>query len=747
MRKILWTGTVLIAVLLIWESSAHPQGLKGWFDVTKGNIKEREDGAVTSEVETFDRIMYLSYTDAITPRVSYLLNLRANLLDTTTTDVENTNEKEYQRTVEPALDLYMRDQIYDVNAGYRRREQWSTANFVDDGRETTEFYYSRLGVSPEDLPSLSFEFDRQKRFDYLSQSAVDDTTTMYIVNSAYELPSRDLQMRYNFNFTHTINDTPLKITHKSEQDNFNGYLSVGYSRRFWNNKARYYTGYQGNYTRNKNTQFVTQTGLFVNQRLSLAGLSAVGSFPFPQQTGLGNTPALADGNLTAATTINLRTVQYNNIGISVPTTQTVDRLYIYVNKDVTGDAKLKDISNWEVYKNTNATLTTGWTAVLINSVTVVEVETNVYRYELMFVTAQKESFFKAINMDVSDVTGVLVTEIEAYGEDIINEDTFVNTVNTFNQQLTFSVDVQPTSKWGFLFAYTIDRADENADSPMSSVEGLVDNIFSDSEKSDREAFESNVSRNYSLTSTWLTHRLLTTVFRIQRNESFDNKEEIDIDSNTYSLTFTSDPLPTLDATLSLIKNDTFNFDQKSTTNNSVVLSIGSRPYRDVNMINDFAYIQSKSFESGTTSTTYRFNGTIDALLSRKLSGTFNYDFNWNDSDGTSTQNNDNTLTVSYRPGRFINVTGVLGYANADGDLTTSEGLLVDWLVIPAIRVNANYLHSDSEPGPVKTDTFNGFITWYITKFADLRTTYGYIQTVETQKTISTNLKTTLNCRF
>ncbi len=59
--------------------------------------------------------------------------------------------------------------------------------------------------------------------------------------------------------------------------------------------------------------------------------------------------------------------------------------------------------------------------------------------------------------------------------------------------------------------------------------------------------------------------------------------------------------------------------------------------------------------------------------------------------------------------------------------TTSEGILVDWLPVPALRLNLNYVHSDSdaESEPSVRDLLSAYFIWYITKFLDLQVTYSY----------------------
>ncbi len=747
MRKILWKLTILIAFILICESPAFSQGLKGWGDLTKGTTKSLENGDMTTETDTFNRILYLSYSEPVTPALTYQLNLRANMLDTNTTDASDTTESSYQRSVEPALDLLLRNPMYDFSVGYRRREAWTTAHYTDKGRETTDFYYSRFGVFPQNLPSLGIQLDREHHYDYISDSTLDDTNTIFTVNSNYELPSQDLNLRYAINFSQTTNETPLKLTTNSEQENFNGSFNLGYSGFFWNDKAGYSAGYQGNSTRNQTEQFTTRPGAILNERIPLGGLYAQGNSIKNDVDTLTARGSLVNDDLNTSSAIDLNSGQFHNLGILVSSSNAVDRLYIYVNKNVSAETNLRFTSGWKVLKS-NFNQAGAWSSVAINSVTANAVDTanNIYRYEIKFDSPQNASFFKAINTALSSVVGTEVTEIEAYGNDDA-ESSLLTVTTSFNQQINLAVNVRPVQKLSFLMSYSIDRSDDNPESTLSSISGIASNIFSDTISAENSGFSSSVSRNYNVSSIWLTHSMLTTTLRVQRSESFDDTQVTDISSNTYNLALNSQPIPTVDATLTVIRHDSFSFNEKTTSNDSAVLSVGTQLYQDVNMITDVGFTKSLSHTNDTTSSSRRLNGTIDALLTRKLSGSFNYDYSWNTSSDDSTRTSDHLATITYRPGRFVNITSRLSAADANGDMTTRESIQIDWLPLPAIRMNVNYQHSNSEPGPVKTDNLNGFITWYITKFADLRTTYGYTKTSDDSKRETINFKTSLSCRF
>jgi hypothetical protein len=171
--------------------------------------KEYEDGDKTSERDVFNRNLNLDFQKPVTPMLSYKLYLRTNLTDTDQTDIEGDTSTTYRRSIEPSIDIMLNNPMYDLNAGYRRREDWDTAHLNDGGRTTTEFYYSRFNMSPQALPSLNLEFDEQKISDHFDDPENDDTITKYSIGSNYELPSREAKLGYTLYYSYTTNRTPL----------------------------------------------------------------------------------------------------------------------------------------------------------------------------------------------------------------------------------------------------------------------------------------------------------------------------------------------------------------------------------------------------------------------------------------------------------------------------------------------------------------------------------------------------------
>jgi hypothetical protein len=470
-----------------------------------------------------------------------------------------------------------------------------------------------------------------------------------------------------------------------------------------------------------------------------------------------NIPAIPSGTIN----IGLNGSKFYNLGIQLFSTEkSVDTLFIYVNKDVTSDTNLTNPVNWKAYRS-DFNLRGTWFEIPIQAITLSVYDTlnNIYRYEIKFSTPQNALFFRVINMEKASINDVLVTEIEAFGTDVVPQSGRIIDTSTFlTHGINLNTNIKPLSRLIFALNYFLNRSDQHPKSVLDSIGSAFYSIFKKPEIEPEEKLKSNITRTYGASTTWLTHRFLTTTARFQRNEAFDNKAETDFKSDTYSLDFSSSPIPTLDAKLSLIRTFGYSFEEEQSKSDLYLLTIGSKLYRDVNMITDIGYTRSKTYATEDTrsststinevtrSTTKYIRGTIDARLTSKLYGNLTYGFSRTSGDNSSTSN-DGSLIITYRPGKFINLTGNFKVSYVDGDTNTSEGFFMDWLFLPTVRLNLGYEHQDLNQESKTIDTMNGYVIWYITKFIDVQFLYSYTREVAETKIETYNFGGNLTCRF
>ncbi len=753
-RRCAWLMVLVAAGLLLWQPAAEAVDLGGFANLFYGSTKTDEDGEVT-KTRTFSQNYYLRLNHEINPMLTYQLFIRTFLSNQRTVDADGDESNQYNRSFEPTFDLTLRNPLWNASVGYRRNEAWTTANLKDDGRITTDYYYARLNLTPRDFPLFSFQADRLKKYDYLSPSAVDNSRTTYSANSYFNTTYKDVIFDYTANYIHAEEKNPVSITSRTTTDDFSGSYNIGYRKGFWNNRLSVFASYKGQYVQNRTERFSEGSGVAVVPRFRLDGLYGQDAVaPFDISIGfLPSNPALIDANTTVPTAIDLAAAvpPYHNIGVAVSAGSTVDRIYLYVNRNVLTETTLASAANWQAHVSNNnfpGMSNALWTQISVASVSVAafDIPNGIYRYEIVFASPQNAQFYKVINLQASSLGGnVFVTEIEALGTDVVNRGTSFSSTTTFTQGVNANAIWKLLPKVTFTAGFFINRSDLNPDSVFTSAGGVFSNILT--KKITGDADQVNVTRSYTAGVTWLTHRLLTTNARVTRNEAFDNRDLNDFASNIYALSFSSAPLPTLDANLSLTHTDSFLFGAKNFSNDTAILTVGTRLYDGINMVTDFGYLKSRSYGTDTESTTTYVAGNLSATLTPRLSGSLLYTLNWVSADSGKSDTQDATLLLTYRPGRFINLTGNLRVTNNNGDLTLVQGFLVDWLPIPTVRLNLSYQYSWQEPRPDITETISSYVLWKITKFAEAQLTYAYTREEKEKKRKSYSLTANLNCRF
>ena len=175
------------------------------------------------------------------------------------------------------------------------------------------------------------------------------------------------------------------------------------------------------------------------------------------------------------------------------------------------------------------------------------------------------------------------------------------------------------------------------------------------------------------------------------------------------------------------------------------------------MITDVGYTNAKTYpvyhlsstessQEKTQNTTWYVRGTLDARLTLNLTANLSYGLSFLSGD-KSGHSHDGAFIVTYRPGRFISLSGNFRINDSDGEQTISEGAFVDWLVVPAVRLNLRYEHRYEKAESRNTHTMGGYFLWYMTKFIDAQLTYNYTLSDDEKKTETYNLGGNLTCRF
>jgi len=712
----LWRVVIALVVLITYPGpSAGAAGIGGTADLRYNATKQKKDGVKTSDGYNFSQNYYLNLADEITPVLSYTLNFRANHNKTSSTQ-DSITTKTYNQGAEPQIEFSLHNPYYNASAGYQRTETWSGASLADEIRKTGDYTYARFDISPRDLPTLALQWGRKRDFDYLSPTRLDTTTDTYLLNTSYDYSP--FRLYYNYYLTQTTDDALSGDIYRTEKKahTHNGRLDYGQS--FFDGKLPINASYQANYNRNITDIFSTAAVVTV-ERTPFLGLHAQDdASPTPLTLPLATQNALIDGDKsTAITTINVGdtvgdTNVQHNIGMELTSTKSVKNLRIYTN--IAKTSAFSETLTFTVYSGTTAS---NWTAITgaASPAPSTSVTEDVYFYEVSF-TPTTARFFKIVNTSETGTTAnVYITEIEAYGDETEKTDI----TDRFDQGLNFNTSLKARPDLSVSFSFYLTRNDEEPSSLPEAASNLFSTIFSKTQKGGEGASSGTTTRSWGPSVNWQPYTKLMTSLRFQRQDSWDTEGTTDSASNTYAFSLNSPLLDTLDATFSATRSEQYSFSEKQTISDSLLLSTLAKLYDGVNMVTDLNYTTSESFQTNLTTDTLSLNGNINAILTRRLSGTFTYGFSW---PAPGTASNQQSLVLTYRPSALLNFMASLQTADTGTTRTFGQNYSIDWLPVPVLNFNLSAQETDS--GDTKNQTLTFQNRWQINKYMDFQFNYS-----------------------
>jgi hypothetical protein len=710
-----------------------------------------EDGEKSSTMHTLNQTYYFALERPYTPALSYRLSL-----STTFQDHENVSNgvksERSLKSIQPALDIYLVNPFYTLNGNFRLVETQDERDGVQTNT-TSNYIYWRLDTFLGKWPSPYLEFSR---------SNTDDTTiTNYLIGTNYYYVWRQFTTNINLSFERTTTKTPGGVVESQEHT---GYYNISYQTRynksFWKNRGNVNVSYQATFEQSQDTITFSSPGEAVLVRKALNGLHGQGTEIWPSENvTLQFMFNLVNNNKEASTGIDIGDdsgggARFHNIGVEVQATDSVDRLYIYVKPngpmDLTGDTNLSLPANWLVYSSKDTTVTGDpvppptWTSIPISAVNIKETDSvnNIYRYELIFNSPQGGNhFYKAVNRQNVNVTGsppntsVFVTEIEALGTvDVSSSGEITGDSNVVVQNLVVGAGYRARPNLRLGLSYSLNRFDGNASSAFSSVS----NFFSSNLIAKTGLPETaSIQRSYGVSAAWRPLAYLGTNFQVGRSETFDGLG-VDNSTNFYSLGFVSNPIPTVNAHLTLRRSENFSDSEKTGTDHTLIFNLDTQLYKDIHMITDYQYLKHKNENTGADTTSQTLSGNIDTRITNTLFAYINYGVSQDEDVSQTIKTKQASVNVTYRPARFFNVNS--NFRVTKGDLVSSKAaaVSVNWLALPVLRVSVGYSHNSDDIADSTIDTVGGTALLNLSRRINLRVSASHSETRDDEGTTESN---------
>lgn len=639
----------LLAVTLLGSLSGFPAVAKSSEINGSARVFSSFTNQTNDEIRQIDQRYTFNLRQPFTPYLSLTFSYRFNDLDSRSNAVDFK-----RRSQEPLLALIYQRPGFTGQLSYQDRKTRGSSPSENFNQTSLAGLFS---LQPRVGPMYSLSFRDDTNFADVAVFGRDVRSKTFDFSTDYS--KSNWHARYSF---HTGSVENPSVGFRLDEDSND--LRAGYNQSFW-----------GDLLGITADTWVSRRHQIEQSSADAAGLIPV--LPVPVRQGLFavdtspdigelvDSPGLVDGDTQTPVEPRIDiggASTFRNLGVDLGFTRPVSRLEITVDT-LSGTDVI-----WEVYHGPD---NLNWARV--DGVTAAEFDGALLRYTLRF-PATTDRFFKAVNVTPNSVSAVAVTEIRPL--------------------------VEATELGNGDGLSTIYRADLSASlEPHERITGVV--RFSLNNEEDlagtflrRDLAEMTYSALLRVEATSdIDLRLLYRFSNI--DETQDRVLQRDIVEWTATLDY--DPLPTLDAQLSLARRDERDRDQLIRSIDTIRARVLTDLLPNLSLISEIAYSLVEDPFSGFASSSWRWRETLESRLTERFVLQGSLSQTYFDSTGVVvlTRRTRIELRALWSVTPFLSFTGNWAYAQDDNQTTLTPTLALSWRPGPKVNVTLSYQGNDS----------------------------------------------------
>ena len=609
---------------------------------------------------------------------------------------------------EPVFDASLSSASFSLNGGVRLRELFTDGNKGQDGILLSERrWFTRLFLTPPDLPTFSFQIDRFTRENDGKPKSINEDDTRYQLTTDYNKGG----FTFSYLFSDRINKNLVSGQTRDQKNNSGALSYTGTSLFGWLDVL---AGYNINYAPSR--EEFSQKGIAEVERQLSRGLKAAADLtPLDSSdVPLTNEPSLLTGTALVPLEVNT-SVGFEQASLPPKPIATI-RLNVTAQSPFIIPDNLQDFVKIQVFTtdNPNPNALNAWTQLDGSgfSVTYDPLES---RLVIAWpppppppapdTTSPKARFFK-LWVDANPFGGVIqVTRISALHLESVNAGT-KRDQSTLAHNVNGSFTVRPPTKPWTISAISYDFN-------FSTV---------------TQQPESNRNNNGTQTARLVAepHRYLTSAFTYQHNFSNSNQEGSKATTgDLYSLVFNTSPLPTLTSSLTIARVDNRGDGKLETRADSGSLNIWTRLYRNLNVDTTYSLSRAEDFLIDQKTLSQGLTINANATLTPRLTATLGYSINWSRTEQPEQETSQltNTLNASYTYtlSRFLNFNTRYDFLTGNDVTAFRQDYRVDWTPSPKLSAFVSYRRAQQESNGEKTGsdgvTVNG--RWNLSRYLNL----------------------------
>jgi hypothetical protein len=688
-------------LLLITFCSAQAQDFNALFTSSTSLISSENLGT-TTDLESFAQTLDLNWNKTISPTLRYRLTLRSTD-DRNQIKVDSDVTRTSATQVEPILDATLSSYAFALHGGYRARELFSNGNNQDAIWLDERRWFTRLFLTPQDLPAFNFQIDRFTQENDIN--SVNQTDTRYQIGTNYEYGGAT----FSYVFSDRINKN---IVAGQTRDQKNSAGTVGYTGNSLWGWLDVLAGYSINYT--PIHEEFSKNGIAEVERQLSRGLKAAADIsPLDSSdVPLTNEPGLVNGSASVPLDLNI-SIGFEQL-LQPPKAVSKIRINLAAGPSlpIIPD-NLQAFLKFKVFisDKPDPNAINAWTEIGGFSQTYDPLES---RFELTWPSSPTPPptarFVKVwVDANLLGPSSILATKITALNLEPVTAGT-KRDENTLSNNVSGSFTVRPPTRPWTISAVSYD--------------------FNLSHSMQQPGAIRNISGTQTARLIAEPFRYLTSTFTYQHNFTDSNQEgNKAISADLYSLVLTSAPLSTLTSSLTLSHNDNRGNSKIETRTDMGSLNVSARLYRDLNVDSTYSLTKTQDFLTDQKTLTHSATINASALLTPRLNATLSYAIRWlqteqpqqNTTDLTNSLNSSFTYTIS----RFLNLTARYDFLTSNDVTAFNQDYRVDWSPTPKLSGFVGYhrMQQDSNGEKTSSDAVNVNARWNISRYLNLETNF------------------------
>jgi len=636
-------------------------------------------GGQTTESSNFNEGYTFGLTHALTSTLMLSADVRLSKYVTNGKETSETFPMFYLNYTPPAVELYY------ISLGYTRNE---TVPSGGDPISTSNMNAS-FALPGDRWPSVSLSYNQATNNDYRDPHSIDTVSINKGFNTAYKFSFLKTATNLNYSFSDPIS---IDMVGKTRNETQSHLVSGGLGRSFWDKKINTSAniGYSQAETTNKS---LGEPQRFEEKRIASEGLYAVDTTP--DVDPLVSTPALIDNNTSSSAGIDLNG-SYKNIGIKFTTSQSVFKIHLYIS---TTDPNIAAYNfGWRLYTSSDGTI---WTSSGVSA----SYESAYQRIVFTFSSETSALYFKVVNTQFpAGGLTINVTEIEAIGH-FTSTPTVIFSYTTTRDFGGFSLSFSPLARLNMNYNISYDHSTQDFNGTDTT----------------------NIGQGVRLSSVVVPQYLnFSANYSASKASSKSTTGSTETGGDNYSLSISSSPLPTLNASLNYGYSEVLTGGEAYSKSNSISGNLFMNLYKGVDFSLGSSMGESKGLKANSKSSSINSYGNLNLVPWRSMTIIINGGVSSSavETAGKETDSSGQSLntSISYAPTRNIYFSTSIGI-----EPTSSQTYSITWLPSMNLQTSARYGSSEGDVTNMGAD-----ISWTPVPKLSLRVGYNVTKTGNAQ---------------